>query len=335
MGPRRPKGSAPVDISVIAAQARRIVDTVETAVVGKRPVVKSALATLLSNGHLLIEDIPGVGKTTLAKALARALGCEFKRIQFTPDLLPSDVTGTSIFNQKEGEFQFRAGPVFANIVLADEVNRATPKTQAALLECMEERQVTVDGVTYPLPSPFFVIATQNNIELSGTYPLPEAQLDRFTARLAIGYPGREDELRVLENQMHTRPVDAIQPVMSGPDVVILQHHIRDVHVDTALRQYVIDISEATRSHPAIALGASPRGSLALQYASQAVALMASRDYVAPDDIKSMAVPVLAHRIIVRPEQRIRGLTARECVAEILERVPVPVGAERAAGAARL
>src|SRR2546421_4859624 len=229
-----------LDAAALAAQAHEVVEAVEMAIVGKRPTIQTALAILLSNGHLLIEDIPGVGKTTLAKAIARSLGCEFKRIQFTPDLLPSDITGSSVFNQKTGEFEFRAGPAFANIVLADEINRSTPKTQSALLECMEERQATIDGQTYRMPSPFFVIATQNNIELAGTYPLPEAQLDRFTARISIGYPAREDELSILANQTHSRPVDAIGPVMNAEEVVAFQAMIRDVHVDAALRHYILD-----------------------------------------------------------------------------------------------
>lgn len=314
-----------MDIVTAAAQARRVVDAVEKAILGKRQMVLSAVATVLSDGHLLIEDIPGVGKTTLAKALAHALGCDFKRIQFTPDLLPSDVTGSSIFNQKTTEFEFRGGPVFANIVLADEVNRTTPKTQSALLECMEERQVTVDGVTRSLPSPFFVIATQNNVEMSGTYPLPEAQLDRFTARLSIGYPRREDELLILQAQVKDRPVDRIEPVMDAPEVVRLQRAVRDVHIAPELQQYIVDVVAATRTHPAVSLAASPRASLALQHVSQAVALMAGRDYVTPDDIKALAVAVLAHRVVIRPEQRMKGLTAQSVVNEILQRMPVPLG----------
>lgn len=315
-----------MDVAALASQARLVVEAVETAIVGKRQIVQSALAVLLSNGHLLIEDIPGVGKTTLAKALARALGCEFKRIQFTPDLLPSDVTGTSIFNQKNSEFEFREGPVFANIVLADEINRSTPKTQSSLLECMEERQVTVDGVTRTLPAPFFVIATQNNIELSGTYPLPEAQLDRFAARISIGYPGRADELKILENQMHSRPVDTIQAVLSAPEVVHLQQEVRNVHVDQSLRQYVLELVTSTRTHPSVTLGASPRGSLSLLHASQALAALEGREYVTPDDIKAMAVSVLAHRVIIRPEFRIKGQTSQNVVSELLQRIPVPIGA---------
>lgn len=317
-----------MDTASLAAQTARIVDAVEQAIVGKRQTVQAALAVLVSNGHLLIEDIPGVGKTTMAKAFARALGCDFKRIQFTPDLLPSDVTGTSVFNQKTSDFEFRPGPVFANVVLADEVNRATPKTQSALLECMEERQVTVDGITYVLPSPFFVIATQNNIELSGTYPLPEAQLDRFAARLSIGYPGREDEARILSSQVHTRPVDAIEPVVNAEEVVRIQRAARDVHVSPAVQGYLLEIVAATRSHPAVLLGASPRGSLALMHVCQALAAINGRPYVTPDDVKAMAAPVLAHRVILRPEHRARGLSPVACVAEILQRLPVPVGLVR-------
>jgi MoxR-like ATPase len=314
-----------VDVSTLAAQARRVVEAVETAIVGKRQTVQSALAVLLANGHLLIEDIPGVGKTTLAKALARALGCDFKRIQFTPDLLPSDVTGTSVFNQKTAEFEFRHGPVFANIVLADEINRSTPKTQASLLECMEERQVTADGFTYILPEPFFVIATQNNIELSGTYPLPEAQLDRFTARISMGYPGFQDELHILENQTKFRPVDTIEPVLSPTEVVACQDGVRDIHMDGTLREYILAIVGATREHPAVSLGASPRGSLSLMYASQALAGIHGRAFVTPDEIKAMAVPVLAHRVLVRPEHRIKGTTAQAIVQDVLHKIPVPVG----------
>ncbi|HZP83230.1 MAG TPA: MoxR family ATPase [Chthonomonadaceae bacterium] len=314
-----------MDLSELALKARRVIDAVETAIVGKNDTVELALSVLLSNGHLLIEDIPGVGKTTLAKALARALGLSFKRIQFTPDLLPTDITGSSIFNQKSAEFEVRPGPVFANIVLADEINRTTPKTQASLLECMEERQVTIDGVGYPLPSPFFVIATQNNIELSGTYPLPEAQLDRFAARLAIGYPDRDSEMQILVNQRHSRPVDSIPAVMNAEDILAMQSAVRDVHVDESVQGYILDIVTATRSLPTVSLGASPRGSLNLLYACQARAALTGRNFVKPDDVKALAVAVLAHRIIVRPEQRMRGVSAMECVQEVLNRVPVPVG----------
>jgi len=314
-----------LDSTVLAQKARRVIDMVETAIVGKKDTVELALAVLLSNGHLLIEDIPGVGKTTLAKALAHALGLTFKRIQFTPDLLPSDITGSSVYNQKSGEFEVRPGPVFANIVLADEINRTTPKTQAALLECMEERQVTIDGVGHPLPSPFFVIATQNNIELSGTYPLPEAQLDRFAARLTIGYPDKEAERKILTAQRHTRPVDSIVPVMNVEEILQVQSAVRDIHVDESVQGYILDIVAATRTMPTILLGASPRGSLNLMYACQARAGLMGRNYVLPDDVKTLAPVILAHRIIVRPEQRIRGVTSLACVEEALHRIPVPVG----------
>ncbi len=319
-----------MDTSPLVQQTRAIVDAVEKAILGKRDTIEAALAVLLASGHLLIEDIPGVGKTTLAKALARALGCEFKRIQFTPDLLPSDVTGTSVFNQKTSEFEFRPGPIFANIVLADEVNRSTPKTQSALLECMEERQVTVDGVTRPLPSPFFVIATQNNIELAGTYPLPEAQLDRFMARISIGYPAREFEKRILMNQLHGRPVDTIEPVVDAQEVSRIQAQVRDVYLDPSLHDFILDLAAATRTHPSIALGASPRASLALLYAAQARAAVRGREYVVPDDIKAMTVPVLGHRLIIRPEHRGRAVTPETCLADILARTAVPVAASRLA-----
>jgi len=324
IGARHDERSVEVGKEAPAVRAREVVKAVETAIVGKRATVEAALCALLADGHLLIEDIPGVGKTTLAKALARSLGCEFKRVQFTPDLLPSDVSGTSIFNQKQSEFEFRPGPVFANVVLADEINRATPKTQSALLECMEERQVTVDGRTHALPSPFFVLATQNNIELSGTYPLPEAQLDRFIARISIGYPGRADELQIMRGQVHGKPVDSITPVIGAREVVELQAAVREIRVDEALQGYIVDIVTATRNLPAVYLGASPRGSLALMHLSQARALVHGRDYVTPDDVKACAASALSHRIIVKPEYRVRGTVARQCVDEVVGRVPVPV-----------
>jgi len=313
-----------LDSTQLANKAQRVVDAVETAIVGKSDVIELALSVLLSNGHLLIEDIPGVGKTTLAKALSSALGLSFKRIQFTPDMLPSDITGSTVYNQKSGEFEVRGGPVFANIVLADEINRTTPKTQAALLECMEERQVTIDGDAQMLPSPFFVIATQNNIEMSGTYPLPEAQLDRFAARIAIGYPDREAERSVLSNQRHHRPVDAIAPVTSAVEILEMQRAVRDVHVDGSVQEYILDLVTATRTLPAVSLGASPRGSLSLLYASQARAALQGRNFVKPDDVKALALVVLSHRLIVRPDQRIRGITAQSCIEEVLNRTAVPV-----------
>ena len=313
-----------MDSLEFALKAQKVMEAVETAIVGKNDVVELALAVLLSNGHLLIEDIPGVGKTTLAKAFARSLGLTFKRIQFTPDLLPSDITGSSIYNQKSGDFEVRGGPVFANIVLADEINRTTPKTQAALLECMEERQVTIDGAAHTLPSPFFVIATQNNIEMSGTYTLPEAQLDRFTARISMGYPDREAELRILGGQFQARPVETILPVMDAKDIMGMQSLVRSIHVDVSVQGYILDIVAMTRQMPALSLGASPRGSLGLLHASQARAALHGRDFVKPDDVKTLAVSILAHRIIVRPELRVRGTTSLNCVEEILTKVPVPV-----------
>jgi len=310
-------------IAELAEKASKVQSEVEKAVVGKSAVVETALAVLLSNGHLLIEDIPGVGKTTLAKAISRALGLTFKRIQFTPDLLPGDITGSSIYNQKEGEFELRPGPIFSNIVLADEINRTTPKTQAALLESMEERTVTIDGATLMLPSPFFVIATQNNIELAGTYPLPEAQLDRFGARIAIGYPPREAELEILRNHRTSLPIESVTAVTTEEEIRAMQIAVREVHVDPSVQGYILDIVGATRTVPTVQLGASPRGALSLMYASQARAAMQGREYVKPDDIKALAPSVLAHRLIVRPEQRVRGVTAETILAEILDRVSVP------------
>jgi len=313
-----------VDPTVLAQKAQRVVNAVETAIIGKADVVELALSVLLSDGHLLIEDIPGVGKTTLSKALARALGLTYKRIQFTPDMLPSDITGSTIFNQKTGEFEVRGGPVFANIVLADEINRTTPKTQSALLECMEERQVTIDGVPHPLPAPFFVIATQNNIEMSGTYALPEAQMDRFAARISIGYPDRDSEMKMLTSQRYIRPVDTVLAVMEACEILELQTAVRDVHVDDTIQGYILDVVAATRTRPAVALGASPRGSLALLHACQARAALQGRNFVKPDDVKALAPVTLPHRVIVRPEQRIRGVTSLTCVMDALKLVPVPV-----------
>ena len=307
----------------LAVKARTIIDAIETAVMGKTHVVELALAVLLADGHLLIEDIPGVGKTTLAKALARALGLSFKRIQFTPDLLPSDITGSSIYNQKSGEFEMRPGPVFANIVLADEINRTTPKTQAALLECMEERQVTIDGTTHLLPAPFFVIATQNNIELTGTYPLPEAQLDRFAARVGIGHPERAAEIQILNTQKHTRPVDNVPAVVTAAEILQMQAAVREIHVDADIQGYIVDIVGATRTLPAVLLGSSTRGAQNLMHTSQARAGLDGRDFVKPDDVKEMARVVLPHRIMVRPEQRVRGVTALACVEEAMRSVAVP------------
>ena len=302
---------------------RNVADQIETVIVGKRPAVEMALTAFLAGGHLLIEDIPGVGKTTLAKALARALGLVFKRVQFTPDLLPADITGTTIFNQKTAQFEFREGPIFANIVLADEINRATPKTQSSLLECMEEQQVTTDGITYILPHPFFVIATENHIESHGTYPLPEAQLDRFLLRLSLGYPDAAEESRILDQQTRLKPLASLEPVTSREEILRLQDECRAVFVAPALRDYIVALVGATRVHPMTALGASPRGSLGLLHASQAYAAVSGRTYVQPDDIKRLAVPVLAHRLILRPETRVKRITGPALIQEILSRVPVP------------
>ena len=309
----------------VAARIREVVQQVETVIVGKRETVEMAVVALLCNGHLLIEDIPGVGKTTLAKALALSLGCAFKRIQFTPDLLPSDITGTSIYNQKDGEFAFRPGPIFANVVLADEINRATPKTQAALLECMEELQVTADGVTHPLPRPFFVIATQNNIEHAGTYGLPEAQLDRFLMRVGIGYPASADEVRILDAQTRSHPIGAVRAVVSLEDLLSLQEAVRSVFVHHALQSYIVEVVSATREHNQIEVGASPRGSLALLHAAQALAASQGRAFVLPDDVKTLAPKVLAHRVVLSAEARARGVSDTEIVSDLLNRVPVPVG----------
>jgi MoxR-like ATPase len=309
----------------IAAKIREVVQQVETVIVGKRDTVERAVVALLCNGHLLIEDIPGVGKTTLAKTLALSLGCAFKRIQFTPDLLPADITGTSIYNQKSGDFEFREGPVFANIVLADEINRATPKTQAALLECMDEMQVTEAGVTHPLFRPFFVIATQNNIEHAGTYPLPEAQLDRFLMRVGIGYPSPADEVRILEAQTRSHPLGGVRAVLSSEELVGLQDAVRQVFVHASVQNYIVEIVSSTRDHSQIEVGASPRGSLALLHAAQAHAAVQGRAFVLPDDVKALGREVLAHRIILSPETRARGIQDRDVISDLLSRVPVPVG----------
>jgi MoxR-like ATPase len=307
----------------IRTVANRIIDNVATVIVGKRDAIELVAVALLANGHILIEDVPGVGKTTLAKAIARSVGLSFKRVQFTPDLLPSDVTGVTIFNQKTREFEFREGPVMAQIVLADEVNRATPKTQSALLEAMEERQITVDGTTYALPEPFLVLATQNPIEYEGTFPLPEAQLDRFLMRVNLGYPDRADELQVLASQQRERPIDDIQQVVTLEEVFAAQEAVKDVYVDPLVSNYIVDISRATRDHNDVYLGASPRGSLGLYRAGQAMAAVAGRDYVVPDDIKRLAEAVLSHRVIVSPAARIRSVDTRAIVSGILDFVPVP------------
>ena len=307
--------------------AREIVDNVSKVIVGKQPVIERALAAVIAQGHILIEDVPGVGKTMLAKSISSSIGCSFKRIQFTPDLLPSDIVGVSIYNQSTREFQFRPGPVMAQIVLVDEINRATPKTQSALLEAMEELQVSVDGVTRPLEQPFIVMATQNPIEYEGTFPLPEAQLDRFLMRISLGYPSFTDELSVIEQQEKTHPIDELEAVASPEDVIKLQEAAKNVYVDTAVREYIVGLIEATRNHEDVSLGASPRASLGMFRAVRGMAILRDRDYVIPDDVKELAYAVLAHRLILSPAARMRGLHARQVIDGLLESVAVP-GASR-------
>lgn len=304
--------------------SNKLIFEIEKAIIGKREVIHEAILALLCNGHVLIEDIPGLGKTTLAKALARAIGGDFSRMQFTPDLLPSDVTGTSIYNQKDLSFEFRKGPIFGNVVLVDEINRATPKTQSALLEAMEERQVTFDGVSYELPSPFLVIATQNNIEMTGTYPLPEAQLDRFFARITIGYPDRQAEMDILLSQQISPPIDLVSMVSSPLELSQAQQAVREVHVHDSIRSYCVDIVRATRDHSLLFVGSSPRGSLYLLHAAQANAALRGSDFVRPDDVKAVAELVLSHRVIARGEVRARGMSNNEIISQILASVPVPV-----------
>ncbi len=307
----------------LATAVQRVISNVERVIVGKAEPVTFSLIAVVCHGHVLIEDVPGVGKTVLTKAIARSIGCTFKRIQFTPDLLPSDVTGTSIYNQKTDNFEFRPGPIMAQIVLADEVNRATPKTQSALLEAMEESQITIDGTTYRLPEPFMVMATQNPIEYEGTFPLPEAQLDRFMMNIKLGYPKDSDEMNILDSHQYHHPLDDLAQIMTAEELVHIQQQIRTIHVDPSIREYIVAISNATRNHVNIYLGASPRGSLALFRASQALAAMRGRGYVIPDDVKLLTKPTLAHRIIVTPAARVRAITSTAILDEILQSVPVP------------
>jgi MoxR-like ATPase len=294
------------------------------AIEGKHEAIVDSILVLLCEGHLLIEDVPGVGKTTLAKAIAKTMSGEFRRIQFTPDLLPSDITGSSIYNQKEATFEFREGPLFANVVLVDEINRATPKTQSALLEAMEERQVTSDGVTRPLPQPFFVFATQNNIEMTGTYPLPEAQLDRFFARVSLGYPSRSVEAEILDHQRIANPINDVKQVATPEQMTDAQKGVRQVFVHESVREYCVDIVRSTRENSQLTLGASPRGSLYVMHAAQAKAAMDGNDFVKPDDVKYVAPMVLGHRLILRGEVRARGLGGADIVRQILDKVPTPV-----------
>jgi MoxR-like ATPase len=313
------------DNSIVQTFAERVIANIEKVIVGKRDAVELAVVGLLCQGHLLIEDVPGVGKTVLARSLARSLGCLFSRIQFTPDMLPSDVTGVSIFNQVSREFEFRAGPVMAQIVLADEINRATPKTQAAMLEAMEERQITVDGATHLLPRPFMVLATQNPIEYEGTFPLPEAQLDRFLLRIYLGYPELDDEVDVLKRQQFRHPLEDLEQVVSVAELSEAQEAVKSVYVAPAVMEYMVKLSRRTRQHTEVYLGASPRGSLALYRAGQARAAMLGRDYVLPDDVKALASPALAHRVIPGPAARLRDVSAARIVESVVEKVPAPGG----------
>lgn len=314
----------PNDWQDFAARFREIETNVEQVVRGKDAEIRLALVTLIAEGHLLIEDVPGVGKTLLAKAIARSIDCSFRRIQFTPDLLPTDVTGVNVFNQEQRDFEFKPGAIFANIVLGDEINRASPKTQSALLECMEERQVTVDTQTHPLGTPFMVIATQNPIEHEGTYPLPEAQLDRFMLRLSIGYPSAEVEADILASHTGAEPLKEIGPVTDAPGVASMIEQAREVHVAAAIRRYIVDLVEATRRHSDVYLGASPRASIMILRASRALAAAEERDYVIPDDVKALAAPCLSHKIIVTADAVMSGRSPEVVVRELLEDVAVPV-----------
>jgi MoxR-like ATPase len=312
----------------VGPAAQRIVANIERVIAGKYEVIRLGVTVLLAEGHLLIEDVPGVGKTTFAKALARSIDCSVRRIQFTPDLLPSDVTGVSIYNAETTDFEFKPGPVFANIVLGDEINRASPKTQAALLECMAERQVTVDGVRYGLQSPFLVLATQNPVEMEGTYALPEAQRDRFTAKISLGYPDRAAEIAMLSDQTTSDPLDDLKVVSDAATIRSLIEIVRTVHVVEAVKDYVVALAEATRTSPELRLGASPRASLHLLRTAKAAAAMSGRDYVLPDDVQRLAVPVLAHRLIPAPSATVAGRSPEEILGEIVAKVPIPVTSPR-------
>jgi len=303
--------------------AERILGNVEKVIVGKTPEVRLAVVCLICQGHLLIEDVPGVGKTTLARSLAKSTGCSFSRIQFTPDILPSDVTGVSVFNQRSGDFEFRAGPLAAQIVLADEINRATPKTQSALLEAMEERQITVDGISRKLPAPFMVMATQNPIEYEGTFPLPEAQLDRFLMRVHLGYPTNTDEVLMMDAQQTLHPIDSLAQITNADEIMDIQRAVKEIYVDPLIKQYIVALVDMTRNHEAVYLGASPRGSLALYRTAQARALLDGRDFVIPDDVKELAYTTLGHRVIVSPSARVKSISASDIILGCLERVPVP------------
>jgi MoxR-like ATPase len=313
------------EMQEVAHRAASIAASIASVILGKEEVIRACVVALLGGGHVIVEDFPGVGKTLLAKSLARSIDCRFARVQFTPDLLPSDVTGVSVFNQKTGEFEFRPGPIFANIVLADEINRASPKTQSSLLECMEERQATIDNVTHPIDPPFMVIATQNPIEYEGTYPLPEAQLDRFMMRLSLGYPSPEAEESIIHEQTSHNPLAELRPVLTGDDVLAMTEAVTRVRVAPALRRYVVDILAATREHRDVYLGASPRAGIALTRAAKALALLRGRDFVVPKDIKDLTVRCLAHRIMLSPDAKVHGVSAESVVARLLDTVPAPQG----------
>jgi MoxR-like ATPase len=310
----------------IKSAADRIVENIARVIVGKEDTIELCLVALLCEGHILLEDVPGIGKTTLAKAIARSTGCSFRRIQFTPDLLPSDVTGILYFNQRSQDFEFRPGPIISQVVLADEINRATPRTQSALLEAMQERQVTVDLETMALPRPFLVLATQNPIELEGTFPLPEAQIDRFLMRVSLGYPSKQDENAILLRYERDDPLETLNPVVQASDLLAMQEEVRSVLVEDSVREYMVDVVRATRDHDAVELGASPRGTMALYRTVQALAAVRGRAFVIPDDVKYLAPPVLTHRIIISPQTRLRGRRPEEVMAEIVDTVPVPVEA---------
>jgi MoxR-like ATPase len=314
-------------LSNVKELTETIVDNVEKVIVGKRDTVELAMLVLLCEGHILIEDVPGVGKTMLARSLAVSLGCSFKRVQFTPDLLPNDVTGVSVYNQRTGDFEFRPGPTFANILLADEINRATPRTQSSLLECMGERQVTVDGVTHKLARPYLVMATQNPVEFEGTFPLPEAQLDRFFVRLDIGYPSLEDERAILDSQRLSHPIDSLTQVTDAQALIECQDAIGGIHVERSVVDYILAVARGTREHRDVALGASPRGSLALYRLAQSMAAVRGRNFVIPDDVKGLARYVLSHRIIMKPESQLRGTRQEEVVESVMESLEVPIRSE--------
>ncbi|MBU1062088.1 MAG: MoxR family ATPase [Candidatus Omnitrophica bacterium] len=304
---------------------QKLIDNISKVIVGKREVIELAVVGLLSNGHVILEDVPGLGKTMLSRSLAKSIEGNFKRIQFTPDLLPSDITGVPIYNQKKGEFEFKPGPIFANIVLADEINRTTPRTQSALLEAMQEFNVTIDGVLRELPRPFFVIATQNPIEFHGTYPLPESQVDRFLMQLNVGYPSNQEEVEVLNRNLKESPIEKLQSVVTIQDIVEVQKAIRLVHIEPAIEQYIVQIISGTRNLPGdIKLGASPRASLALMHTSMTLAFLDKRDYVIPDDVKRLVFPVLRHRLILQPRSIVRGLGSKDIVNHVLKKVPAPV-----------